>query len=451
MKLRIPHGTSTQPLELPDEQVVAVRNLRPMEAVSNPEVLLKEAIETGFDEQDLSAGAGPGAKACIVVTDRTRSTPNQAIVPLLLDQLNSMGISDRRITVISGGGMHAPDSPEQLTRNVGPAVMERVEVLTNEPDNESMMVLMGTSELGTPVEVHRRFAEADLKLGVSNVMPCMLAGWSGSGKIVMPGISSRRAIYHNHKVFVEPLIELSCASLMGVMPPDNPIRADIEDCATVSGIDLVVNTVLNSERRLVDVLCGEHVTAHRAARDRMLPHVEVSFPCSADVLIAGVGDPALEVSLFQGGSRVCGGVDRYLKPGGTLIMVNACTEGIYEGFEHEEFREWMRRMPTPEEIGQLVNDEAMGGEKGCVLFTFSWLLHEMGCRIVVVTEGMSSEELEEIHLEHAPDVQHAADRVLGNGGSCGAGEGENGLSIGVMPYGGLVLPTLTRQGDDNDA
>jgi hypothetical protein len=161
----------------------------------------------------------------------------------------------------------------------------------------------------------------------------------------------------------------------------------------------------------------------------------VSLPRSVDVLIAGVGDPALEVSLFQGGSRVCGSVDRYLRPGGTLIMVNACTEGIYEGFEHEEFRERMRQMPTPEEIGQLVESEEMGGEKGCVLFTFSWLLHEMECRIIVVTDGMTAEELEEVHLEHAPSVQEAADEALGSYAD---------VSIGVMPCGGLVLPTLQR-------
>jgi hypothetical protein len=129
-------------------------------------------------------------------------------------------------------------------------------------------------------------------------------------------------------------------------------------------------------------------------------------------------------------------------------MVNACTEGIYEGFEHQVFREWMRRMPTPQEIGQLVEAEEMGGEKGCVLFTFSWLLHEMGCRIIVVTDGMSADELEEIHLEHAsgstqsPNVQAAAADAL---------SGYTDVSVGVMPYGGLVLPKLVNEGDDNDA
>jgi nickel-dependent lactate racemase len=436
MEVEIPCGREKLTLQLPDDRVVGVCNPRPMEAASDPDALLRESIAASFEERDLAGKATPGAKACIAITDRTRSTPNARIVPILLDQLNALGVPDERITVISGGGMHAPDSPEALTRSVGEAVMARVEVMTNEPDNDAIMVNMGTTGMGTPVEVHRRFAEADIKLGVSNVNPCMLSGWSGSGKIVMPGVSSRRAIYHNHKFFVEPLMELNCASLIGVMPPDNPVRADIEDFATVSGIDLLVNTVLDAERRLVDVFCGEHVAAHRAARDCMLPNVEVCLPQSVDVLIAGVGDPALEVSLFQGGSRVCGGVDRYLKPGGTLIMVNACTEGIYEGFEHEEFREWMRQMPTPREIGQLVDDEEMGGEKGCVLFTFAWLLHEMNCRMVVVTDGMTAEELEEVHLERASSLQQAADSAL----SSYTGD----ASVGVMPYGGLVLPTLQR-------
>jgi nickel-dependent lactate racemase len=444
VEIEIPYGRDKLALQLPDGQVVGVRNPRPMEATSDPDALLRASIEAGLEERGLAGKAKPGATACIAVTDRTRSTPNEHIAPILLDRLNALGIPDERITVISGGGMHDPDSHEELVRNVGQAVVDRVQVLTNDPDNDAVMAVMGTSKLGTLVEVHRRFAEADIKIGVSNVNPCMLAGWSGSAKMVQPGIASRRSIYQNHRHFVRPLMELQCASLMGVMAPENPVRADIEDCATISGIDMTINTVLDSKRRLVDVFCGEHVAAHRAAVARMLPNVEVSLPQPVDVLISGVGDPALEVSLFQGGSRVCGGVDRYLKPGGTLIMVNACTEGIYEGFEHAEYREWMRRMPTPIEIGEIVEDGEMGGEKGCVLFTFSWLLHQMGCRIIIVTNGMNAEELEEVHLEHSSSVQEAADDALGSYAARGERSRTSDASIGVMPYGGLVLPTLQR-------
>lgn len=439
MVVPIPHGQKMLDLIVPDDSLVGVCSPRPMPAVPDPESLLRRAIAAGFVERALAGKAKPGATACIVVTDRTRSTPLRRIVPILLERLNALGVPDSHITVISGGGMHAADSRADLQCTLGPAVLARVEVLINEPDNEAVLVEVGVTDLGTPVELHRRFAEADIKIGVINVNPCMLAGWSGGGKIVQPAVSSRRSIYHNHKFFVRPLLELGCASLMGIMPPDNPVRADIEQCAAISGIDLVVNTVLDSHRQLVDVFCGDYLTAHRAAVARMVPNVEVSLPQPADVMVAGVGDPALEVSLFQGGSRVCGGVDRYLKPGGTLLMVNACTEGIYEGFEHEEYRNWMRQMPTPLEIGRLVEAGEMGGEKGCVLFTFSWLLHQMNCRVIIVTDGMTPAELKEIHLDHAAaaNLQQAVDEAMGRY--------PGGASVAVMPYAGLVLPKLVAQ------
>lgn len=435
MKIQIPCGYEMLEMHAPDSCVAGICSPRPMLPAPDPGRLLSQAIQDSLEECNVVAKAGPTAKACIVVTDRARSTPINCIVPILLDQLNRLGVPDWNITVISGGGMHAADSREDLLRTLGRAVLDRVRVVTNEPDNDTVMLTLGVSDIGTPVELHRRFAEADIKIGVINVNPCMLAGWSGGGKIVQPAIASRRSIYHNHKRFVTALMELHCASLMGIMPPHNPVRADIEQCATISGIDMVINTVLDSKRQLVDVFCGDHITAQRAAVARMAPYVEVSLPQAVDVLVAGVGDPALEVSLFQGGSRVCGGADRYLRPGGTLVMVNACEEGIYEGFEHEEFREWMRCMPTPSEIGQLVEESKMGGEKGCVLFTFSWLLHEMKCRIIVVTPGMTCTELNEIHLDHAPSVQQALDDALSDYDSA---------SLGIIPHAGLVLPVLCK-------
>ena len=420
-------------IELPEEQVVGVCNPQSMSAVSDPIHAVERAILAGIEETNLRDKVTSEARACIVISDRTRSTPNRLVLTALLDQLNQLGVPDSRITVISGGGMHAPDSQSDLTELLGQELLSRVDIITNEPDNDEVMVNLGATKIGTPIDVHQKYAEAELKLGITNINPCMLAGWSGSGKIVMPAISSRRAIHHNHKIFVDPLLEIGAASLMGIMPPDNPVRVDIEEFATLSGLDMVVNTVLNSQRAIAKVFCGEHIAAHRAAKQFMQPFVEVSLPQKVDIMVVGVGDPALEISLYQGGSRICGGVDRFLKPGGTLILSIACTEGIYEGFEHEEYREWMKKMPTPTEIGQIMEEGGMGGEKGCVLFTFSWLIHQLNCRIIIVTAGMSPQELNEVHLDYADHVQGALEDAVGSYAT---------PTIGVMPYGGLVLPIL---------
>ena len=103
MRIEIPYGTEKLELRLPENQVVGVCDPLPMEPASDPDTLLRQSIEAGFEERDLSSKATLGARACIAITDRTRSTPNAHIVPILLDQLNALDTPDWRITVISGG------------------------------------------------------------------------------------------------------------------------------------------------------------------------------------------------------------------------------------------------------------------------------------------------------------------------------------------------------------
>ncbi len=428
----IPLGPDVQQARIPAGQFIGAYLPKRMPVPQDPEGVLRESIHEAMEIRSLGEKARPGAKACIAITDRTRPTPNHLIVPMLLEALNTYGIRDDDISIIIGVGMHAHDSPEAIRQNVGQAVLDRVQVINSEPDNEDVMVFVGETSFGTPVEVHRRFAEADIKIGVGNVTPCMLAGWSAGGKIVLPGVVSRRTIYENHKRFTGILAELGCGSLIGVMPPQNVVRADIEEAATMSGIDMVVNTVLDAEKNLVAAWSGDHKSVHRAAVEKMRPHVEIAVPEKVDVMVTGVGEVDYEVSLFQGGSRVSGGVDRYLKDGGTLIMANECREGIYEGFEHEEFREWMREMPTPARLRELTEAMEIGGEKSCVLHAFSWLIHEKNCRIITITNNMTKEELREVHVGHASHVQEALEEALNSHG--------NAASVAAVPFGALVLP-----------
>ena len=169
MRFQIPHGRDFQPLEVSDRKLAGFCLPKPMTAAKHPTELVRQRVETAANETGLATRVRPGMKACIVVTDRTRSTPLGLIVPLLLEQLQGWGITDEKVTVISGGGMHAADSSDDMKLTLGPDVLKRVEVLTNEPDNLTVMAKLGQSDLGTPVEVHRRFAEAEIKLGIINV------------------------------------------------------------------------------------------------------------------------------------------------------------------------------------------------------------------------------------------------------------------------------------------
>jgi lactate racemase len=116
MKIKVPLGHSTQELVLPDERVLGVCLPGTMAPASDPRMLLQRGIAGGLESSGIASKAAIGRlHACIIVSDRTRSTPIALIVPVLLDQLNALGVADDHITVVNrtaGRGEPAHNLPQ---------------------------------------------------------------------------------------------------------------------------------------------------------------------------------------------------------------------------------------------------------------------------------------------------------------------------------------------------
>ena len=84
---------------LPNGEWVAFR-------ASGTEPLIRCYIEAKSAALDLIK---PGDRICIVFTDITRATPNERIIPWLLEHLGS--VPRENITLLNGLGTHRPNSP----------------------------------------------------------------------------------------------------------------------------------------------------------------------------------------------------------------------------------------------------------------------------------------------------------------------------------------------------
>lgn len=427
----VPSGTKELMAILPAQNVIGIYNPMPLLPLDQPMVVMKKVIMDGLIKTGIAEIATAGKKVAIGVTDRTRLTPNNEILPILLSELHALGIKDADVTIIIGTGVHTPDSKADIKKNLGAEIADRIEVLNNRPF-EKVHIELGTTSFGTPVQIHHKFADADIKIVTGNIVPCLMAGWTGGGKTVLPGIVSKETIYKNHKLFTDQLEKASRGSMLGVLPPQNIVRADIEEAATVAGLQMVVNTVLDEENQIVGILAGEHIAVHRDGVAVSGRSLEVTIYEKADIVVAGVGSAGFEISLYQGASRAIQALDDIIKPGGTVIVPCECREGIYEGILKQKYADWMKRMPDPEEIRALTRDDTMPPEEGVVLYTFSWLLHKLKCKMVVVTDGMSQEELRDVHMGHASTLQQAMDEALKEHGPQ--------ARVTVLPYAGKIIP-----------
>ncbi len=433
LSFKIPYNKGYEVITVPEKNLLGVFNPVWLDPLADPHATVREEIRRELSEIKIMPVDTSKSKVAIAVTDRTRVTPNKLFLSVLLEELNLLGIVDDNITILIGTGMHAPDSQEDIANNCGQEIQKRLQVLNNRPLEKDLHVECGRTSYGTPVQVHKVFAAGDLKIATGNITPCLMAGWTGGGKTVLPGITSQETIYSNHKLFTDQLKGAERGALLGVLPPANIVRSDIEEAADLAGLHMVINSVLNYDHSLVRVLAGHQVKVHRQGVEVATKGLQALFPRKADIIVSGVG-LGFDISLYQGGSRVLQSLDGVIKEEGTVIFACACREGIYEGILQDVYRRWMERMPTPREIEELVRANELPPEDGVVLYVFSWLIHKLRCKIILVTEGLSKEETERVHMTHDTSLQKALDRVLSDHG--GSAE------VAVLPYGSMMLPRV---------
>ena len=71
----------------------------------------------------------------------------------------------------------------------------------------------GVSLAGVPVALAPAFMEADLRLAVGSVMPHPFAGYSGGGKMVIPGLANLPVLVRTHKFAMMGLTALDVAPI----------------------------------------------------------------------------------------------------------------------------------------------------------------------------------------------------------------------------------------------
>ena len=173
------------------------------------------------------------------------------------------------------------------------------------------------------MRINRAFAEAELKIGVSGVIPHPFAGFSGGGKIVIPGLADLDVLARTHKF-----------ALMGFRGgarlEGNSFRAEMETAVRRLGLDWTVNVALNSSREVAAVRAGDMVEAHRAAADAAAACGLTAAPgrlLDALVLNAYPKDGELlqvEAALVP----LRQGMLSWLAPGAPIVLTAACAEGL---------------------------------------------------------------------------------------------------------------------------
>jgi nickel-dependent lactate racemase len=323
MQVDLSYGKSSYPLLLRDEWTVTVIRKPPMPVLPDPAHAVEAALSAPVGSFSLMQEARRARTACILICDITRPVPNGLLLPVIVRQLLAAGLKPEAIRVLVATGLHRPNEGDELEELVGdPWVLRTVRVENHFARNDQDHVDMGTTLAGTAVKLDRRFVEADLKIVTGLVEPHFMAGFSGGRKVIAPGIAHRDTIttFHNARFMSHPLAD-NCV-LEG-----NPLHREQLEIVKMLGRVLAVNTVIDEHRQMSFVNFGEVVDSHMAAVDFIRRYAQVPVPRRFKTVVTSAAGYPLDKTYYQTVKGMVGPID-ILEPGGDLIVVSECSEGM---------------------------------------------------------------------------------------------------------------------------
>jgi nickel-dependent lactate racemase len=294
-----------------------------MPVLADPREAVKAALSSPVGCKPLREEAKGCRSACILICDITRPVPNGLVLPTLVRELIEAGISPDSITVLVATGLHRPNEGAELREIVGDDwVLNNVTVANHFARNEEDHVTLGITSENIEVSLDHRFVHADLRIAVGLVEPHFMAGYSGGRKIVAPGVAHEKTI----RTFHSARILEHCRAVNCVIE-GNPLHGAQLEIIGMIGKCLAVNTVIDEERRLSFVNFGEIEASHLEAVAFVRPYAEVPMKQRFRTVVTSSAGYPLDKTYYQTVKGMVGALE-ILEPGGTLVTVSKCSEGV---------------------------------------------------------------------------------------------------------------------------
>lgn len=418
MIVRFAYGQGQLPVELPDSATTVIEPF-PRVGLGDERAALIRALAAPIQARPLREWIGPTDTVCISFSDITRATPNERLIPWLLEYLSF--VPRDRITLLNQLGTHRPNTRQELERMLTPEVVNHYRVINHEPENPAAHRAFGTMRDGTPALINRHFADATVRIVTGFIEPHFFAGFSGGVKGIIPGVAALSSVMSNHGVR-----NIGDPNAAFGVTAGNPLWEELRDVALRVGPSFLVNVTLNDERRITQVFAGDLIEAHRQGcefvRASAMQRQEMPF----DIVVTSNSGYPLDQNLYQGVKGMSAGV-RILKPGGLLILACECREGVPASSPMERL---LRSAGSIEEVmARLMAGEARPEQWQAQIQA----LIQRRAR-VMVHSSLPDQVLRACHLEPCADIGLAVARELQRlGGQA---------RVAVLPQGPLTVPYL---------
>jgi nickel-dependent lactate racemase len=420
MQIQIPYGTTRVDVTVPERATVLRSQHTP--ALADEHDAFQAALRAPIASAALAQRVRPQDRIAIIISDITRPTPNERIVPWILEELSFIPRS--QFVILNGTGSHRANTRAELVQMLGEEIVDTVKIVNHSAFEAETLAYRGTSPSGVPVWINRDYLEADFRIVTGFIEPHFFAGFSGGAKGVIPGLAGLETIQslHNAPLIGDP--RATWAVLKG-----NPVHEGIRECVGMCPPEFMVNVTLDQQRRITAVFAGDYVQAHYAGCDVVLQQAMQTVEQPFDIVITSNNGYPLDQNLYQSVKGMTAAA-QIVRQGGAIVMLAECRDGLPD---HGSFKTILQMRETPLALLDMINgpdfqmhDQWEVQKQALVQLQADVYLHS----------SLPEDLVRVAKLLPAPDVQATIGRLLAQYGPA--------ARVAVLPEGPLMVPYIAE-------
>ncbi len=345
MHVDLAYGRGRRRLDLPIE--VEIIEGQYVSGLPDETYALQQACRFPIGSPSLRELIRPTDQVTIVHSDITRPTPNDRIIPVILEEIALAGTPRENVVLLNALGTHRPQTEAELRTMLGDQIVDHYRCEQHNCLSAGDLVDVGTTSFGNRVQLNRLLVEANVRILTGFIEPHFFAGFSGGPKAVLPAMAGSESVLSNHGWHMIGHPMATWGETVG-----NPVWEEMLEASLMIAPTFLLNVTLNSRRQITGVFAGDLCQAHaqgcRFVRASAMCEVAEPF----DIVITSNSGYPLDQNLYQC-VKGMSAANRIVKEGGDIVVVAECSEGLPK---HGSYADILRSAESPRQVLQHLKD-----------------------------------------------------------------------------------------------
>ena len=413
------YGRGSKTFSLDESRVIKTIKMPDTPPLTDVKAAVLDAIAHPIGCAPLAERVRPGDTVTFICNDPTRVANSFDFMPVLVDELNRLGVPDENMQIVFALGTHRLMTPEEMRDAVGENVASRLKMFNSDATVPADFDYFGATSRFTPVLINKKICHSDHVILTGTIVHHFFSGYGGGRKAVFPGCAAMESIRHNHSFMRDPRSGLGKAE-------GNPVYDDQMEAVSMwaEGRSVFLfNAVLDAQHRFLNMFAGDWAAAHKEACKFVDQVYGVPIEKKADIVIASCGGWPKDINVYQMQKTMDNAV-LAVREGGCVVLLSECEEGSGS----KVLEETCRRLRSPEAIeADLAKHFVIGEHKAYAITRLMKKAH-----FILVT-GLDKELAKDMFFTAAVDSVDEALRIA---------EGMVGKdsTVALMPTGSLTVP-----------